>query len=320
VLLEIKHGISSLIKSIAGSELMFDLLAAVADEWTSCVAWHCACIGLLAGHEFSLIHLRVSSHLKRYNILGISPKRFHCFGIHHPAISTSFRPKHIKMTVAPFSTEETNAREKVRTLFLFIEAQGQGDYIGEAISQLDHSLQAAALAKIAGSDDDTILGALLHDIGRFIPSAGDMPKMIAPDGTFVGTETHEIAGEKYLRSIGFSDKICQIVGAHVWAKRYLTATVEGYWEALSKSSKVSLEFQVCNQGMRRIYRLSLRWQKGGRFNDDQIREAQKDPLLEQKLAVRRWDDQAKVLGAVVPQLDAYDEMAVQSLLRSCYKA
>jgi putative nucleotidyltransferase with HDIG domain len=140
--------------------------------------------------------------------------------------------------------DESKARETVRTLLSFIDAQGKGDYIGEAISQVDHSLQAAALAKDAGSDDETVLAALLHDIGRFIPSAGDMPKMIAPDGTFVGIESHEITGEKYLRSIGFSDKICQIVGAHVWAKRYLTATEDGYWEALSKSSKVTLEFQV----------------------------------------------------------------------------
>jgi putative nucleotidyltransferase with HDIG domain len=148
------------------------------------------------------------------------------------------------MTINDPLAPEAKARETVRTLFSFIEAQGQGDYIGESISQLDHSLQAAHLAQEANSDDETILAALLHDIGRFIPSAGSMPKMIATDGTFVGTESHEIMGEKYLRSIGFSDKICQIVGAHVWAKRFLTATEEGYWEALSKSSKITLEFQV----------------------------------------------------------------------------
>jgi predicted HD phosphohydrolase len=106
--------------------------------------------------------------------------------------------------------DEAKARDIVKTLFSFIEAQGQGDYIGEAVSQLAHSLQAAALAKEAGSDDDTVLGALLHDVGRFIPTAGDMPKMIAPDGTFVGTERHEVMGEKYLRSLGFNQKICQI--------------------------------------------------------------------------------------------------------------
>lgn len=146
--------------------------------------------------------------------------------------------------LSPLPSREAKASETIKTLFSFIEAQGKGDYIGESVSQLEHSLQAAALAKEGGSDDETVLAALLHDVGRFIPSAREMPKMIATDGTFVGTESHEIMGEKYLRSLGFSDKICQIVGAHVWAKRYLTATETGYWEALSKSSKVTLEFQV----------------------------------------------------------------------------
>jgi len=139
---------------------------------------------------------------------------------------------------------KTQARQTIQTLFSYLEAQGQADYIGEPISQLEHSLQAAALAKEAGSDDETVMAALLHDVGRFIPTAKDMPKMIATDGTFVGTESHELMGEKYLRGLGFSEKICEIVGAHVWAKRYLTATEESYWEGLSKSSKVTLEFQV----------------------------------------------------------------------------
>jgi len=149
------------------------------------------------------------------------------------------------MTIAPTQTQtEPEARQTIRTLFSYLEAQGSSDYIGEAISQLEHSLQAAALAQEAKADEDTIIAALLHDVGRFIPSAKDMPKMIAPDGTFVGTESHEITGEKYLRSLGFSEKVCSIVGAHVWAKRYLCATEVGYWESLSKSSKVTLEFQV----------------------------------------------------------------------------
>jgi 2-amino-1-hydroxyethylphosphonate dioxygenase (glycine-forming) len=139
---------------------------------------------------------------------------------------------------------EAHARQTIQTLFSYLEVQGQRDYIGEPISQLEHSLQAAALAKEAGSDDETIIAALLHDVGRFIPSAKNMPKMIAADGTFVGTESHELLGEKYLRGLGFSEKICEIVGAHVWAKRYLTATEEGYWEGLSKASKVTLEYQV----------------------------------------------------------------------------
>jgi len=139
---------------------------------------------------------------------------------------------------------ERKARECVQELFRFIVAQGDGDYIGERVSQLEHSLQAAQLAVEAGADDDTVLGALLHDIGRFIPAAEKMPAMIAPDGVFVGRQSHELLGEKYLRGLGFSESICQLVGAHVMAKRYLTAVDQGYYEGLSRSSKTTLKFQV----------------------------------------------------------------------------
>jgi 2-amino-1-hydroxyethylphosphonate dioxygenase (glycine-forming) len=64
------------------------------------------------------------------------------------------------------STKQQDVEEKVRVLFDFIEKQGRADYIGEAVSQLQHSLQAAQYAVDAQADDDTVLGALLHDIGR----------------------------------------------------------------------------------------------------------------------------------------------------------
>jgi predicted HD phosphohydrolase len=80
---------------------------------------------------------------------------------------------------------------------------------------------------------------------------------------------HEVVGEHYLRRLGFSEKICQVVGAHVMAKRYLTAVDKEYYDSLSKSSKATLKFQ------------------GGIYDQVQVKKAQKDPLLEAKLAVRR---------------------------------
>lgn len=141
-------------------------------------------------------------------------------------------------------TASSDARTTVQELLAFIEKQGQADYIGEAVSQLEHSLQAATLAQNAGADNETIIGALLHDIGRFIPAAEKMDSMITADGTYIGKASHEILGERYLRQLGFSEMICQVVGAHVIAKRYLCAVEKGYWESLSRSSKQTLEFQV----------------------------------------------------------------------------
>lgn len=143
------------------------------------------------------------------------------------------------------TTGKEDPREVVRTLFSYLEAQGQTDYMGEAVSQLEHSLQTAELAASNGANDNTVLGALLHDVGRFIPEAASLPRMIAADGCYIGTESHEQVGEKFLRNLGFPAEVCDLVGAHVWAKRYLCATEPGYWESLSKLSKTSLELQVC---------------------------------------------------------------------------
>lgn len=71
-----------------------------------------------------------------------------------------------------------------------------------------------------------------------------MPAMIAPNGTYVGRRAHEIVGEKYLRELGFSEKICQLVGARVIAKRYLTGIDSSYYRGLSQSNKTTLKFQV----------------------------------------------------------------------------
>jgi predicted HD phosphohydrolase len=54
-------------------------------------------------------------------------------------------------------------------------------------------------------------------------------------------------------------------------------------------------------------------EQGGIFTPEQVQEASEDPLLEEKLAVRRWDDQAKVPGLRVPELATYEEMVIQCL-------
>lgn len=77
--------------------------------------------------------------------------------------------------------------------------------------------------------------------------------------------------------------------------RYLTATEPGYYEALSQASKNSLKYQ------------------GGPFNDEEIAEFHKDPLWKEKVGLRRWDDEAKVVDLDVPELVSYKEMACRVL-------
>ncbi|KAJ2394560.1 hypothetical protein GGI23_004637 [Coemansia sp. RSA 2559] len=200
---------------------------------------------------------------------------------------------------------------KVDDVFRLLESGSKQGYIGENISQLEHALQAALRATQANSDDETVLAALLHDIGQFC-SAKELHRMIVEDmddasseglsqnlgattGQSVGIMGHEKLGAEYLRRLGFSAKVCDLVESHVVAKRYLTAVDQKYYEGLSNASKLSLKFQ------------------GGPFSPDDAAAFEVDPLFKEKVQLRKWDDASKVVDLRTPGLDAYRAMAIKHL-------
>ena len=65
----------------------------------------------------------------------------------------------------------------------------------------------------------------------------------------VGVTGHERIGAEYLRKLGFSNKVAQLVESHVPVKRYLTGKDHAYYESLSGASKLSLKYQasICNK-------------------------------------------------------------------------
>ncbi|GJJ06627.1 hypothetical protein Clacol_000821 [Clathrus columnatus] len=186
------------------------------------------------------------------------------------------------------------AEERIDELLRLLEDQGNGDYIGEAISQLEHCLQAANLAKISNADNDTIVAALLHDVGQFIPQDTEA---LLYNGEKVGRRGHEVIGANYLRSLGFNQKVCQLVEAHVIAKRYLCAVSPSYHSGLSPASQKSLVLQ------------------GGPFTPDEVEQFESDPLWREKVQLRKWDDEAKVPGMHSPDLRHYRSLMLDSLIR-----
>src|SRR5205823_6582621 len=86
----------------------------------------------------------------------------------------------------------------------------------------------------------TVVAALFHDIGQFLPAA--LLKDASED-TDVGRPNHASTGSIYLAGLGFPAKITNIVAQHVAAKRYLTATDPAYMDQLSEASKKSLKQQ-----------------------------------------------------------------------------
>lgn len=184
-------------------------------------------------------------------------------------------------------TQKTvDANESVEQVLSLFHRKGNSDYIGEPVSSQEHALQAAYMGKRAGFDDDAVLAALLHDVGHLIglddPSAGRMDHC--------GVMDHENLGGDWLRNLGFSERVSTLVRRHVDAKRYLCCVKPDYHDNLSDASKTTLKHQ------------------GGPMTPEEAKAFEKDELFKTILAMRYWDEAAKVPGKEVPTLSSYKEM------------
>lgn len=139
-------------------------------------------------------------------------------------------------------------------------------YGGEAVDQRQHALQCAAHAVAAGSDDELILAAALHDVGRAAPVRAAYPGL-----------PHEAAGEAFARA-RVGGTVGWLIGQHVPAKRYLVATDEAYFATLSPVSVRSLQ------------------QQGGPMTTAEAEQFRSHPRAGDAVALRRWDEAAKVPG------------------------
>src|SRR5215831_17598572 len=105
-----------------------------------------------------------------------------------------------------------------------------------AINQLQHALQAAALAEADNAPPATVLASLLHDVGHMIHQLGEDPAGRGID------DVHEQLGGDWLAK-HFIPEVSEPVRLHVAAKRYLCATESDYFGKLSPDSVLSLKLQ-----------------------------------------------------------------------------
>jgi len=194
------------------------------------------------------------------------------------------------------SLESRDVATRVQEILDCLERSAHMDYIGEDVSQLEHALQCAELAKRASTDDETILAALLHDIGHFC-SKEDVPQMNG-----FGSVSHEKIGADYLRDLGFSDRVCQLVLGHVEAKRYLVFKHARYAEKVSYASQQTL------------------LQQGGPMDDVEAAAFEQDPMFKEKLRIRQWDDSGKIEDYTPPSLETYRELLTQHLNQTGHSA
>jgi len=172
---------------------------------------------------------------------------------------------------------------------VLLKDRGDGRYDGEPITQREHGLQAAALAVQAGAPDSWVLAALLHDLGHLLSRS-------AQDATRRGIDLqHERSGANTLKH-WFGPEVSEPVRLHVEAKRYLARDPE-YKAALSAESQRSLKLQ------------------GGAMNAEEASQFEANPAAQAALALRKWDDEAKVEGLKVPSVASYVPLAQRLVIR-----
>jgi phosphonate degradation associated HDIG domain protein len=179
----------------------------------------------------------------------------------------------------------TTPLEQIHAAF---SKRGQETY-GEGVNQLDHGLQCAHFARRDGASTAQVVAALLHDIGHLIH---DFPSDIADQG--IDTQ-HESLGSVWLSQF-FGPQVTEPVLLHVAAKRYLATAEKGYFETLSEASLLSLRLQ------------------GGPMSDQEVKAFEANPYFKEAVALRRWDEEGKIVGFKGPALSDFDA-AITSLAR-----
>jgi predicted HD phosphohydrolase len=177
-------------------------------------------------------------------------------------------------------------------------------YGQESVSQLEHALQCADLAEKADETPETVVAALLHDLGHMlsphrssavtdeVPADALSTDEVPADTMPTKDDLHQFVALPFLRSL-FPDAVLEPIKLHVDAKRYLCAVDAGYWADLSPASKHSLELQ------------------GGTFDEQQVAAFEALPYYAEAVRLRRYDDLAKVPGHQTPDLAHFEKLMSQ---------
>ena len=186
----------------------------------------------------------------------------------------------IDATLTAVLAEASSPAARAGALLSYMELRGQSRY-DESVTQLEHALQCAYLARQAGAPSASIVAALLHDIGHFVTDEQDTHSNFATEDWF-----HETIGADFLAPF-MIEPVIEAIRLHVLAKRYLCTIDPAYLNGLSPASQRSFRLQ------------------GATMSSAEVANFERHLYHQLALSVRRWDDGGKVAGWNVPLLDAY---------------
>jgi hypothetical protein len=180
-------------------------------------------------------------------------------------------------------------KDKVVDFIINLFNEKGGDlYGGEAVTQLEHGLQAAHFAKLASASDELIAAALMHDIGHLLH---DLPDDATEQGI---DDVHEALGAQFLKKY-FKKAVVEPVQLHVAAKRYLCLVDPAYHDTLSPTSQASLLLQ------------------GGIMNQQEKITFEQNTYFMEAVLLRKWDDLAKIPNLQVDPIENYSSILQNAL-------
>ncbi|KAL5009356.1 hypothetical protein ScPMuIL_014937 [Solemya velum] len=182
----------------------------------------------------------------------------------------------------------------VKEIFDLFDQYGAVDYLGEAVSKTEHSIQCGMLAMQEGYEDQVVVGSFLHDIGHLLGECHDSEKMVT-NGVVLGAKDHDVVGAEYLHTLGFPDKVCDIVRGHVQAKRYLVFADKNYAGNLSEASKMTLVHQ------------------GGPMTSREAEDFKASPNFLHMIKMRHWDERGKNTHMDMIPIETFKEMCLSVL-------
>ncbi|MEA5499375.1 phosphonate degradation HD-domain oxygenase [Limnoraphis robusta] len=171
-------------------------------------------------------------------------------------------------------------KPSINEIIEILQTRGNTQYGEEAVSQLEHALQCAALAQSNDASPELITACLLHDFGHLIHDWGEDAATRGID------DRHEYCALPFL-SLLFSSAITEPIRLHVAAKRYLCAANSQYFLTLSPASQHSLNLQ------------------GGILSPEEATKFINHPYANDAVKLRIWDDQAKHLNYPTPSLEDF---------------
>ncbi len=183
---------------------------------------------------------------------------------------------------------QRDAARDVDDLIAMLVASAAWDDL-EGLSILDHGLQTAAILRAEHPDDVELqVAGLVHDLGWMHR---------ASDGTWAPDPraAHDRDGANRVRPL-LGDRIADLVGGHVAAKRYLVATDLAYRATLSPRSLETLAFQ------------------GETMSDAEVRAFEDRRDRDALVTLRRADEQAKVFGLTADDVNTW-RSAIEGLAR-----